>query len=203
VTPGKGQDVLVRALARLREAAWTCICAGNVGRDPAYASDVRRSAREAGLADRIEFTGECDARTIEALYQASSIFVLPSRYEAYGMALGEAMAHGLPVVSTVAGAIPETVPPGAGLLVPAGDATALADALRPLLVDAPDDPGGAAATRQRLGGAARRVAAARPDWDEAGLAFADAVWELGHRVDERAGSRTSRTSRGSRATLER
>ena len=73
-------------------------------------------------------------RVIE-LYLASDVFVLPSRFEGYGMALAEAIAHGLPVVSTLAGAIPDTVPPGAGILVPRDDAAALARGFRRLIGD--------------------------------------------------------------------
>jgi len=55
--------------------------------------------------------------------------VLPSRFEGYGMAYAEAIAHGVPVVGTTAGAIPETVPAGAGVLVPPDDIDALAATL--------------------------------------------------------------------------
>ena len=61
------------------------------------------------------------------LYAEADLFVLPSRFEGYGMAYTEAMAHGVPVVGTNAGAIPDTVPPGAGILIPPDDVDALAD----------------------------------------------------------------------------
>jgi glycosyltransferase involved in cell wall biosynthesis len=72
------------------------------------------------------------------------------------MAYAEAMAHGLPIIATVAGAIPETVPPDAGLLVPPGDAAALAEALRRMLVE----PGLAA----RLAAGSRTAGARLPSW---------------------------------------
>ena len=74
---------------------------------------------------------------------SSDIFVLASRFEGYGMAIAEAISHGLPVVSTTAGAIPDTVPEGAGLLVPPESPGALAEALR-LLISNP-------VKRRRLG----------------------------------------------------
>ena len=70
------------------------------------------------------------------------------------MALAEAIAHGLPVVSTMAGAIPDTVPAGTGLLVPPNDGVALAQALRRLIGDR--------AERQRLAMNARAAAAQFP-----------------------------------------
>ena len=178
LTPRKGQDVLVRALAQLDDIAWSCVCAGSLTRAPAFARAVRRQAREAGLTARIAFPGECDAAAMEAHYAASSLFVLPSHFEGYGMVLTEALARGLPVVSTTGGAIPHTLPPDAGILVAPGDAAALAAALRPLLADGGDSGRSAAARRARLGAAARRHAAGLPDWAGASEAFAAAVQAL-------------------------
>ena len=72
------------------------------------------------------------------------------------MAFAEAMAHGLPIIATTAGAIPETVPREAGLLVPAGDAPALARALRRVIAE----PGLAV----RLAAGARASGGRLPDW---------------------------------------
>ena len=179
VIPRKGQDVLVHALVRLREVAWSCVCAGSLTRAPAYASAVQEQARQAGLAERTHFPGECTPETLDHLYHSSSLFVLPSHYEGYGLALSEAMARGLPVISTTGGAIPCTVPAAAGVLVLPGDDEALADALGDLLSDAPDGARNAAdARRAKLATAARRHAASLPTWDQAGQAFASATLEL-------------------------
>lgn len=178
VTPRKGQDVLVEALAQLDDLGWSCVCAGSLTRAPAFARAVRRQVREAGLAARIEFPGECGAAEMEAQYAASSLFVLPSHFEGYGMVLTEALARGLPVVSTTGGAIPHTLPPEAGILVPPGDAAALAAALRPLLADGDGSAAAAAARRARLAAAARRHAAGLPDWAAAAEAFGGAVLAL-------------------------
>jgi len=102
---------------------------------------------------------------------ASDIFVLASRFEGYGMALAEAIAHGLPVVSTTAGAIPDTVPAGAGLLVPPDNTTALAQALRRLIADPPE--------RQRLATNARAAAAKLPTWQDSARLFAGAIETIG------------------------
>ena len=176
VTPRKGQDVLVRALARLADRPWRCVCAGSLDRAPAFARAVRQQARAAGLAARIAFPGECGAQAVGALYDASSVFVLPSHAEGFGMVLTEALARGLPVVSTTGGAIPHTVPEDAGLLVAPGDDAALAAALARLLPAAP----GGEPTRLavRLAAAARRHAATLPDWEAATDTFAAALTDL-------------------------
>ena len=182
VTPRKGQDVLVAALARLRALDWSCVVAGSLTLAPAYASAVRRQAEETGLADRIEFLGECRGEVLNGLYDSASLFVLPSHYEGYGMALAEALARGLPIVSTTGGAIPYTLPGDAAVLVPPGDVDALAVALRDLLSDAPRGSEGRPASgshrRVTLAAAARRHAARLPSWDTAAKTFAGAILEL-------------------------
>ncbi|MDH3208652.1 MAG: glycosyltransferase family 4 protein [Gemmatimonadota bacterium] len=171
VTPRKGHDVLVAALARIRDLPWRCVCAGALDRDRAHADYVRRGVAEAGLEERIDFLGERGADDLAELYHGASVFVLASHYEGYGMALAEALAHGLPIVSTTGGAIPFTVPADAGVLVAPGDETAFADALRKLLT-----PG--TTTREELAAGARRRAEELPTWQEAVASFAAAVEEL-------------------------
>jgi glycosyltransferase involved in cell wall biosynthesis len=183
VTPGKGQDVLVRALAGLTALAWECVCVGDLTRSPDFAHEVRAMSSAAGLSGRIAFTGELDEDAVDELYRTSSIFVSPSRYEGYGMALTEAMAHGLPIVATTGGAIPWTVPTEVGVLVPPGDDEALAAALRRLLMDTPEEPRSARQRRTRLAEASRRTALGLPSWDDAVDAFAEAVGSLGVRPD--------------------
>jgi len=122
------------------------------------------------LDGRVRFEGECSQDALEALYRSSSLFVLPSWYEGYGMAFAEAMAHGLPVLATTGGAIPDTVPASAGLLVEPGDVEALGDALARLL----DEPG----LRGSLAQGAWDHAQSLPDWRTAGHRFQNALETL-------------------------
>jgi glycosyltransferase involved in cell wall biosynthesis len=172
LTPRKGHDVLVAALAGVRDLPWTCVCAGSPDRDPWHADGVRRLVAESGLTDRVHFVGEREGDALEALYRGASVFVLASHHEGYGIVLADALARGLPVVSTTAGAIPHTVPANAGLLATPGDPVAFADALKRLL--GPSGP----AERARLAAAALRHAATLPTWRDSVRAFAAAVEEL-------------------------
>ena len=182
VIPRKGQDILVRALATLTDESWSCVCAGSLDRDPGFADEVRRLTEEAGLSGRMHLLGECTETRLEELYHRSSVFVLPSHFEGFGMALSEALARGLPVISTTGGAIPYTVPPDAGILVPPGDHESLADAIGQLLGpprdDHRDDHSLGSKRRVELAAAARRHAATLPDWDHQARVFADAVLSL-------------------------
>jgi glycosyltransferase involved in cell wall biosynthesis len=131
VTPRKAYDVLIDALARIADLDWHCTIAGSLDRAPDTVVAVRRQIEDHALTGRIGLVGE--VADPAPLYEAADIFVHPSRYEGYGMAIAEALAYGVPVVATRAGAIPEVVPEGAGILVPVDDAAALADALRRLI----------------------------------------------------------------------
>lgn len=179
VIPRKGQDVLVLALAQHLERRWRCVCAGSLEQDRAFSRSVRTLAAREGLGDRLRFVGQCGEDQLASLYARASIFVLPSHFEGYGMALTEALARGLPVISTTGGAIPDTVPKEAGILVPAGDPGALGEAIALLLEDVPEDPAGglysAKRRRAELSAGALRHAARLPDWEEQSRCFADAL----------------------------
>jgi glycosyltransferase involved in cell wall biosynthesis len=135
VVPRKGHCVLVDALARLRDLDWKLLCIGSLDRDPATTRAVRRMISAAALDRRITLAGEWPSGSLTRAYRASDIFVLPSFHEGYGMAYAEAMAHGLPIIGTTAGAIPETVPREAGFLVAPGDPAALARTLQRVIVN--------------------------------------------------------------------
>jgi len=163
----KGYDVLIDALARLRDLPWRMTIAGDRTRSPATVATLEAAVRRHALGDRIAFAGAVDDARLAALHAEADLFVLPSRFEGYGMAFAEAIAHGLPVVGTTAGAIPDTVPDGAGILVPPDDAAALAQALRRLITE--DN------AREKVAAAARAAAARLPTWRQSAEVFARAI----------------------------
>jgi glycosyltransferase involved in cell wall biosynthesis len=171
VVPVKGYDLLIAALATLADMPWHLTIAGDRTRDPTAAAQLDADLVTYGLGGRVAVLGAVSPERIQQLYLASDIFVLASRFEGYGMALAEAITHGLPIVSTRAGAIPDTVPVGTGLLVPPEDADALAQALRCLIADPCE--------RQRLATNARSTAAKFPTWQDSARLFAGAIETVG------------------------
>jgi glycosyltransferase involved in cell wall biosynthesis len=171
VVPVKGYDVLIAALATIADLPWRLTIAGDLTRNRSAATRLDSDISGHGLGDRVAVLGALPPERIRELYLASDIFVLASRFEGYGMALAESVAHGLPVVSTRAGAIPDTIPAGTGLLVPPNDVAALAQALRRLIADR--------AERRRLAENARRAAAQLPTWQESVQLFAGAIEAVG------------------------
>jgi len=165
IVPRKGHEVLVRALARLRDEPWRLTCAGSLDRDPTTAGRVRALVEEERLDDRVSFVGEIEEVGLAAYYDSADLFVLPTFYEGYGMAAAEAVARGLPIVATATGAIGEFAE-GAGLFVPPGDVEGLANALSRAL-----DP----RVRAELAEGARKARGRLPSWDEASRRMAEVV----------------------------
>ncbi len=170
VTPRKGHDVLMSALARLGERRWRLRLVGSFTRDPATTVSLRATIAALRLGGRVALEGEWPQEHLAAAYAASEVFVLASRHEGYGMAFAEALAFGLPVVATTAGAIPDTVPASAALLVPPDDPEALAAALTQIIDDAE--------LRARLAAGAAAAGAALPDWSQAVQGWLDAARRL-------------------------
>jgi glycosyltransferase involved in cell wall biosynthesis len=172
IVPRKGYDVLLDALARLSDASsggppWRLTIAGDRGRDVGTAARLDAAIARHRLADRVSVLGAISAERLTELYVGADIFVLASRFEGYGMVYGEAIAHGLPIIGTTAGAIAETVPAQAGVLVPPDDVAALTAALRRLIVDT--------AERRRLAAGARAAALHLPTWRGSAALFARAI----------------------------
>ena len=170
VVPRKGFDILVSALAALADIPWRLTIVGDLTRDPNEAAKLEVLISRNGLTDRIETIGTISPSSLAILFGKADLFVLASRFEGYGMAYAEALSHGLPVVGTTAGAIPDTIPKGAGLLVPPDEPAALAAALRSVIVDA---------DRRRLLSEAALVAARTlPTWRQSASIFAATLERL-------------------------
>ena len=167
IVPRKGFDLLVAALADLKDLRWHLTIAGDRTRDPAAAAALDAAIDQHGLGSRIDVLGALPADRIEALYAGADIFVLASQFEGYGMAFAEALAHGLPVIGTTGGAIPDTVPAGAGILVEPTDVRALSRALRMLIANPTE--------RKWLAGGARTAAQELPTWRDAAKLVAKAI----------------------------
>ena len=169
LTPRKGYELLVRALAAIPQRNWRLTCAGSLDRDAPTVARVRELIRDSGLEDRVSLAGDLDAAALAVEYDRADLFVLPTLYEGYGMAVAEALARGLPVVSTATGAIEDLVRDG-GIVVPPGDLAAFTAALSGVMADA--------RLRARLAEGARRVRDRLPTWDTAAASMAQALERL-------------------------
>jgi len=172
ITPRKGHALLIDALAGLGGRRWVLHCVGSLTMDAGCADALVQAIDRHGLRDRVVLHGEQDESDLRAFYERADAFVLPSFHEGYGMALAEALAHGLPVISTTAGAIPDTVPADAGVLVPPGDGAALRAALQRLMDDAE--------WRGQLAAGARAARHRLPTWADSAARFAHALETLGN-----------------------
>jgi glycosyltransferase involved in cell wall biosynthesis len=167
VVPRKGYDVLTEALSGLLDLPWRLTIVGDCGRDLATVARLKSDIERYRLTPRVTIEDVVPVTRLAELYGRSDLFVLPSRYEGFGMAYAEAIAHGLPVIGTTAGAIPETVPAQAGVLVPPGDTGALAAALRRLIENSVE--------RARLAAGARGAAVRLPTWRGSAELFSQAI----------------------------
>jgi glycosyltransferase involved in cell wall biosynthesis len=152
----------VEALATLTDLTWTCVCAGALSRAPAYVARLRERIARLGLQGRVRLTGPQTGERLASSYAVADLVVLASRAETYGMVVTEALARGIPVMATAVGGVPDTLGGGSdgdlpGMLLPAGDAPALAEALRHWL--------GEPATRDRLRTAARHRREELDGWE--------------------------------------
>jgi glycosyltransferase involved in cell wall biosynthesis len=170
VVPRKGFGLLVESLAMLADLPWKVTIAGDLTRHPTTAAALHADISHHSLGERIVTLGAVSSEQLAALYDSADLFVLASYFEGYGMAYAEALAHGLPVIGTKAGAIPETVPERAGLLVPPGDPAALAEALRRAITDS--------GLRESLSAAALEAASQLPTWSQSAAIFAGALQRL-------------------------
>ncbi len=173
LVPRKGAAVSIAALARLPETELVVVGgppADRLDEDPEVRR-LRALAREAGVADRVRFTGGVPSADVPALLRAADIVVCPADYEPFGIVPLEAMACGRPVVASAVGGQLDTVAdPATGRLVPPRDPEALARAVADLLADP--------AAREACGEAGRRRTLRRFGWDRVAAATEAAYCEV-------------------------
>ena len=167
LTPRKGHDVLMRALAGLPDLEWSLTIVGPA-RDTVHAHGLSALAEELGIAQRVTLAGAVDAATLDSLYHHADVFALATWWEGYGMAAAEALARGLPLAITAGGAIAELVPMEACICSPPGDVVSLTKALRRLLFDH--------TLRAEMAEAAWAAGQHLPRWEDRASAF---LTELG------------------------
>jgi glycosyltransferase involved in cell wall biosynthesis len=167
VSPRKGYGVLIEALAMLRDLEVELVIVGATDRNAAEVGRLREAIARHGLGGRVVLTGAVDETALAEAYASADIFVMPSLFEGYGMVITEALARGLPIVSTTGGALGRVVPDEAALKVPPADAPALAEALRRMATDQ--------TLRSDKAEAAWRLAHALPRWDDTARIVAEVI----------------------------
>jgi len=168
----KGQDLLVEALAGLADRDWHCVLAGPLDRDPDFVEQLRTRITRLGYGHRVRLTGVLTGAALSHAYTTADLLVAPSRSETYGMAVTEALAHGLPVIAAAVGGLPEALGSTAdgtrpGQLIPSGDPAALAAAIGDWLGDERH--------RHRLRAAARQRRATLRGWEQTTQEIANAL----------------------------
>jgi glycosyltransferase involved in cell wall biosynthesis len=159
--------VLLHALARLFDLNWHLTIVGALDRDPPHAQGLMALADQLGIAHLVRFAGELVGEALETVWQAADLFALATHYEGYGMAIAEALRHGLPVVVTAGGAAGALITPGAGCVCPVGDRDQVSKSLRRLIFGRD--------LRRRMAEQAWQIGQTLPSWQtQAGL-FASAL----------------------------
>ena len=170
-TPLKGLFFLFQAVAELEKIQDIDI---TVVGEPKKNGDIVKLIQKLGIGHRINFTGRINDREFVQQYAMATVAVVPSVYEGFGLPVGEAMACGVPVISTTGGALPEVVG-DAGVLVEPANSAALAGAIRELL----NNP----VRAEKLGMAGYRRVQKHFTWEKAAIKTVAAYQEVidGHR----------------------
>lgn len=169
LVPRKGHDVLLRALSLVADLEWRAVIVG-AAHDDRYVQGLHDLAGALRLAGRVRFAGQVAPEDLQASFRAASVFALATRYEGYGMVFAEALAHGLPIVTTTGGAVADTVPADAGLLVAPEDVEGFAAALRRVLSER--------GLRERMAAAAAVHGARLPGWEDTARIVGDVLAEV-------------------------
>jgi glycosyltransferase involved in cell wall biosynthesis len=176
VSRHKGQDLLVEALAELGDLDWHCVLAGPLDRDPDFVAQLQTRITRLGYGHRCRLAGVLTGAALSHAYTTADLLIAPSRSETYGMAVTEALAHGLPVMAAAVGGLPEALGSSTdgtrpGQLIPPGDPAALAAAIGDWLGDERH--------RRRLRAAARRRRSSLRGWEQTTHEIANALTATG------------------------
>jgi glycosyltransferase involved in cell wall biosynthesis len=168
----KGQDLLVEALAELGDLDWQCVLAGALDSDPDFVGQLQSRITRLGYGRRIRLAGVLTGTVLSHAYSTADLLIAPSRSETYGMAVTEALAHGLPVIAAAVGGLPEALGSSAdgtrpGQLIPSGDPAALRAAIGDWLGDE--------RYRRRLRAAVRKRRLTLGSWQQTTQAIATAL----------------------------
>ncbi len=161
--PRKGQDVLLRALARLFDLDWHLTIAGGAP-DPVYAAGLHALVQDLNLTRQVTFHPVATGEALETLWRNADLFALTSHFEGYGMVWAEALRRGLPVVATSTGAVPTLVAPDVGVVCAPGDVEQLSKAMRRLIFDP--------ALRVDMAESAWKAGQALPSWHDQAVRLA-------------------------------
>lgn len=170
VTERKGYDLLFAALGNLTSANWQLDVVGGLEADRACVGSLMAQLEALQLKERVTFHGAVPGEKLTDYYQGANLFVLASRYEGYGMAYTEALAHGLPVIGSGAGAVAETLSCGGAIYCGVEDVPALQTALMRLI----EDP----SERQKLARDAVKATQYLPTWPEAVIVFETVIGKV-------------------------
>jgi len=170
ISERKGFDVLVTALAASPKRNWHLTIAGDTERNADTTAAIASKITAHDLDINVTMTGRVSDEELAALYRSSDVFVLASRYEGYGMVLAEAIANGLPIVTTTGGAAAETVPDAAAIKVPPNAVEPLRDAILRLVESSNE--------RQARADASWNFAGELPTWKQTCARIASVIKEV-------------------------
>lgn len=157
LVPRKRHDYLVEVASRLHSTGWRWTIVGDLDREPAWTADIAARIRAAGLVDRLQLAGAISPAELEALWARTSLYAAASHYEGYGMAVAEALRHGVPVVTTPSGAVADWAARGT-VFAPEDDPDAFAALIDGLIADP--------TRRASLADEAWRFGASLPTWEQ-------------------------------------
>lgn len=158
VIPRKRHELVLAALAGLQDLAWRLTIVGTLGMNPQHVAVLRALIAAPGLQDRVTLAGEQTGAELDSLWQSADLYIAASVHEGFGMAIAEAVARQIPVVSTRSGAVGEWLDPRAGRIVEPDDLPTMRAALREVI--------GSPATRAALRYGAAAARAALPTWPQ-------------------------------------